>query len=385
MNKVVCFFLALAFLGCPSPGRVFAYETIKIGALCNTTGAYASTERPALFGARLAVKEVNDGNGLLGKKIDLVHLDGRSNQTAIRDAMSEFAAEQQIVTVMGLSNPADASAAGFLAQKAGIPFVWVGADISSLPGRVGSCMYLVACDDRSQAFGLSRFVYQDLGARTGYVLIDASADDQQLRLADFFQRRFKRLAGLKAILLEDSFNSGDVDFTTQVQRLKTLDSAPDVLMVAAAGRDFIEIVKQFREAGIEQPIIGGERFGSSLLAEGGGAFIRNVYFSTQISFESERLQVRDFVEKYKEEYGHEPENALAALGYDAVHLIVAAIETAGNCKRKAIREALSETRGFEGVTGTIGYRDGMRVPMKSVSLMSVVDGKARFVKEITVR
>ncbi|MBI4775206.1 MAG: ABC transporter substrate-binding protein [Deltaproteobacteria bacterium] len=383
MNKVVCFVLTLTILAFQSVGALFAYENILIGALYSATGSYSSIESPALSGALLAAKELNGANGLLGKKIELAPTDVRGGRTAVRDAVSRFAVEQKVVAVVGLGDPLDASAAGFLAQKAGMPFVCIGADASSLPDRFGGCMYLVGGDLHSQAYGLARFAYHDLRARTAYVLVDDSADASKLQLASLFKIRFKQFAGFGAILLEDSFHRGDNDFAIRIQRLKTLDPLPDVLMAAVEGNDFIEIVKQFRGAGIERPIMGGERFGSSLLAETRDAFLRNVYFSTQNSFESESVQVKNFVEKYKEEFGHAPENAFAALGYDALRLIATAIVKAGNCERRSILKALAETKGFEGLTGTIGYGDSFLVPKKNVSLITVTGGKLSLAKEIT--
>jgi len=380
--KVLCLFLVLTISGFLPADPLFAYERIKIGALYSAAG-YSSTESPALSGALLAVKEINDGNGLLGKKIELVQTDVKGDRTAVRDAVSQFAVEQKVVAVIGLADPLFASAAGFLAQKAGMPFVCIGADLSSLPDRRGSCMYLLGGDDQSQAYGLARFAYQDLRARTAYVLVDDFADATKFRLASFFQVWFKRSAGFGSILFEDSFHPGGDDLAKQIERLKTLEPSPEVLMIAAGGNGFIQAVKWFRRAGIEQPIIGALRFGSPLPAQTKGAFLRNVYFSTQVSFESERRQVRNFVAKYKKEYGRAPENAFAALGYDALGLIAAAIVRAGNRERRSLLRELSETKDFEGVTGIIGYGDGMLVPRRSVSVMTVTDGKLRLAREIT--
>jgi branched-chain amino acid transport system substrate-binding protein len=57
-----------------------------------------------------------------------------------------------------------------------------------------------------------------------------------------------------------------------------------------------------------------------------------------------------------------------------------AITRAGTIDGAAVRDALAATQGFEGVTGTISYEPGSRIPSKSVALIEVVDGKNNLLK-----
>ncbi|MGD9064629.1 MAG: ABC transporter substrate-binding protein, partial [Desulfobacterales bacterium] len=91
--------------------------------------------------------------------------------------------------------------------------------------------------------------------------------------------------------------------------------------------------------------------------------------------EDDRPEVVAFIAAYEKEYGRPPENAFAALGYDAVGLIADAINRAGSTDGKALRDALAGTKGFKAVTGEITYSRPSGVPMKGVSIISVHDGK----------
>jgi len=137
-----------------------------------------------------------------------------------------------------------------------------------------------------------------------------------------------------------------------------------------------------RAAGVEIPVISGDGFDTPLLIELGGDGAREVYFSTHTCLNSDAPKVKDFVDAYTAEYGNAPENGFAALGYDAIYLVVDAIERAGSADPTAIRDALAETTGFEAVTGTISYTNG-RCPEKSVSILKIEDGKFAFVEEVT--
>ena len=68
-------------------------------------------------------------------------------------------------------------------------------------------------------------------------------------------------------------------------------------------------------------------------------------------------------------------DAFAALGYDTARLLMAAIKSAGSTNPQAVRKALAVTHDFAGVTGTISYRGGSRIPAKSVSIIAVTGGR----------
>lgn len=375
---IICLapFVTLFFL----TAGVLAGEKIKIGAIFSVTGGQASIDTPGLKGAQLAAKEINLRGGVNGKEIELIHLDGETRISAIKDAMARLVNEYKVVAVIGLNDSSYALAAGPIAQKAGITFLTSGATLPSLPIEVGNCMFLTAFGDDAQAYAVASYASKALGARTAWVLTDSSSDFT-LALANFFIEKFKELAGMNAILLEDSYHTGDRDFSAQIGRLKAIRPQPDLLMVSALPSDCGAIVKQVRDAGIEMPIVSGDGFDTPLLVKVAGMGSRNVFFATHISFQNKRPVVQNFKKAYKQEYGHFPENAFAALGYDSLRLI-AAINKADTIEPAAIRDVLAHIKGFKGVTGTISYATGKRVPKKSVTIIKVLDKEFRFAEEI---
>ena len=80
----------------------------------------------------------------------------------------------------------------------------------------------------------------------------------------------------------------------------------------------------------------------------------------------------NFTRAYAATYGHPPHDH-SALTYDLVMLLVNAMER-GGFDRKAIRDALAKTDGFEGVTGKFRF-DADRNPVKEFVKIMVKDGK----------
>jgi branched-chain amino acid transport system substrate-binding protein len=357
-----------------------AGEPIKIGGVYNVTGGMSSIDAPGLNGMKLAAKQINEAGGLLGRPVEIVAIDGKTDQTTLTNAVSEMINVHHVVAMGGLNDSTYALAAGPIAQQAGVPFVTAGATLPTLPEQVGDYFFMTPFGDDVQAYAVAEFAMNDLNAQTAWMLVD-QAYDFTTALASFFKERFTELGG--EIVLEDEYQSGDTDFSAQIARLKALDPQPDVLFVSAIPNEAGITTKQIREAGLTQPILSGDGFDTPLIGEVAGENADDVYYSTHASLENPDPRVQNFVQAYEAEYGRAPENAFAALGYDMMRQIADAIQRAGSAEPQAIRDALAETQGFQGVTGVISYEPGQRKPSKSVTIIQVQDGVYSFVKEVT--
>src|SRR6185437_8426468 len=144
------------------------------------------------------------------------------------------------------------------------------------------------------------------------------------------------------------------------------------------------IVKQMRQAGVTQPIVGGDGYDTPLLIQVGGEASNDVYFSTHAYMaEDSTPGIQKFYKDYQAAYGTPPENAFAALGYDTLGLIADAIKRAGSTDSAKIRDALAATQGYKGITGSISYAKDSRVPQKTVMIIGVKDEKLFLASEIT--
>ena len=347
-------------------------EPIRIGALYNVTGGMSSLDAPSLKGAELAAERVNAAGGVLGRPIEVVAVDTRTDQQETAKG-AQRVLSQDVVAGIGMSDTTFVMAAAPLFQEAGIPFVTSGATHPELPQWVGDHMFMTPFGDDDQSYAIADYALDEMGAQTAAVWTDQSMDFTKA-LSQFFEERFTERGG--EILAEDTFMIGDTDFSAQIARLQAMDPQPDIVFVSAIPTEAGLSVKQIREAGIEMPIVSGDGFDTDLVASTPGPDLADdVWFSTHTYRADDRPEVDDFVQAYQEAYQMEPENAFAPLGYDAMMLVVDAIERAGSAEPAAIRDALEETRGFKGVTGEISYTRESMVPPKPISIISVQDGE----------
>ena len=353
-------------------GTASAQDAIKLGALYNLTGGMSSLDGPSLKGAQLAAKQINSSGGLLGKQIELIAPDGKTDQqeTAIS---AQRVLSEGVVAGFGQSDTTFVMAAAPLFQEKGIPFLTSGATHPELPQWVGDHMFMTAFGDDDQSYAIADYAYDKLGVRRVAVWTDNSMDFTKA-LSKYFIERIKQKGG--EIVGEDAFMMGDTDFSAQIARLAAVEPKPDAVFISAIPSEAGLSVKQIREQGIDMPILSGDGFDTQLVSTVPGPSLANkVYFSTHTHLGDNRPEVAKFIEDYKAEYGIEPENSFAPLGYDALNLIADAIRRANSDEPAKIRDALAETRGFKGVTGEISYTRASMVPPKPISIVSVTGGE----------
>jgi branched-chain amino acid transport system substrate-binding protein len=373
--------IATLLASCAGSTQSGANTPIKIGVIYNVTGAQASLDAPSYNGAMLAAKEINAAGGVLGRQIQIVFYDGKSDATVIGNAATQLVETDKVVAMMGFSDSDMTLAAAPIAAKAGIVFVTSGATSPKLPDQVPDYLFLACFGDNVQAAAGAEYAYNTLNYKSVYLLTDQGMEYTKL-LSKYFKERYTELGG--QAILEDSYQTGDKDFSAQITRLKGASTQPDFLYIAAGPDDIGTIVKQFRDSGIDKAIMGGDGYDTPLLVQIPGKGATNVYFTTH-SLMDPNLgtdPIKKFISAYTAEYNTPPENAFAALGYDTMKLIADAISRAKSTDPKAIRDALAATKDFPGITGKLTFLPGSRVPQKGVAIILVTDQKLTLAAEV---
>lgn len=370
------FLVALVGVAVCATSPCYADESLVLGALYNRTGPQAGLDIPSSQGAQLAVSQANRNGGVLGRHVDLNIKDGGSKAEVIRAQTADLLAlTPPPVALFGLSDTDLVLAAAPLAAESERVFLTSGATSPRLPVEVPEYLFLACFGDNIQASAAAEWAYNDQRTRTALVLFDSSHAYTRL-LQRYFGERFEQLGG--QVTARRSFTSADLE--------KSLRELPEVDVVFLAAEDPDDIRKAIRlviKAGLDCPILGGDSFDSESLWKEGGK-VDDVYYTTHayLGEDNKNPRVVAFRNAYTEAYPDSVPDAFAALGYDAARLLMHAIEQANSTDPEAVRRALAGIRQFDGVTGTMSYPKGSRIPTKSVSLVGVSGGKLRLVREI---
>lgn len=379
---VIILIVSLLFAGCApaaaptggsaASGDTSGGESINIGGGFALTGPLSSIDQPAANGALLAMKEINAAGGVLGKSINLVVHDSKYDMSLTAQVAKQFVEQDGVVGVIGFSDSDSVLAAGPTIQAAGLPFITSGATSPKIPTQIGDKMFLACFGDNVQAAAGAEYAFTNFGKRA-YFLWDKGVEYTTL-LGAYFKSSFTDLGG--EIVLEDSYEDNATDFSAQIAKVKALPEQPDFYYVAAMPHNVGPVVKQMRDAGITGPIVGGDGYDTPDILSVAGEAANNVWFTTHALIDKDggTEPIKKFIAAYNAEYGHDPENAFAALGYDAMMLMADAIKRAGSTDPAAIAQAIKETNAYPGITGSITYGDS-NVPQKGVTLIKIDGGK----------
>jgi branched-chain amino acid transport system substrate-binding protein len=363
--------------------QAVATTPLVVAGLYNLTGAMAPYDTPVEQGVRLAVKERNAAGGIKGRAIDYRVQDTETDPAKIQAATST-ALSQGAQALLAFDDPDSVLSSAPLAQKVGIPFITAAATSPQLPRLVGDVVFLACFGDNVQAAVGAEFLHDTLKAQRVYLLVNKGYEYTR-GLAGYFQTRWEELAP-GGIVLSDTYQVQDTDFSAQVARLKALSSPPDAFYIAAYPDELPLLVQTFRAAGFAQPIMGGDTYDGAPILTVGGQPVSNVYYTTHGALPAPASgALHDFVAAYTKEYGKPPENIFPALGYDAARLLFDAMTRAPDMSGASLRAALEATKDFTGATGVLSYGPGAdgHVPNKSVTVMKVDAGAASLVKVVS--
>ncbi|WP_277630907.1 ABC transporter substrate-binding protein [Atopococcus tabaci] len=345
-------------------------DTIKLGSMFELTGdvsAYGTAEANAVS---MAVEEINAGGGVDGKQIELTEYDTKSQDTEAASAATKLATQDKVSAIVGPATSGATKAAIPSVNRAQVPLVSPSATDDSVTlddsGNVQPYVYRVGFQDSFQGVSLATFAEGDLEAKSAVILGDNSSD-YAIGLSKTFKENFDG-----EIVAEENFTADESDFSAVLTRIRNEDF--DVLFVPGYYEQAGLIIKQAREMGIEQPILGPDGFGNETLIDLAGAEnVSDIYYTAHFSMSSDEPEVKEFIKNYQEQFEAEPD-MFSALAYDSVYVIKQALEEAGDTSPEAVNQALENLSDFEGITGTFSF-DENHNPVKSATIVEMQNGE----------
>ena len=374
-------FLAAACLaGCGRHDK----STVKIGANLELTGDIQAVGKSSKNAAELFVEQLNAAGGvaLEGGPLpaELIVHDNAASAAQATSVAQDLISRDHVVAMIGPNSSACAIAAGEIAESLKCVMVspWstnprtTRDESSGAPKRY---VFRACYTDPFQAHVLAKFALENLGAKKAAVLYDKSSDEPSGQAA-LFRETFT--AGGGDIVAFETYEAGQRDFATQIAVIR--EAAPDILFLPAYYNEVPPIARQAREAGIKATLLGSDAWNAQDILRLGSADLEGAFFTSHFSVSAATPEARKFVADYTAKFGQPPDD-VAALTYDAIGLVVEALEKAGKNDREAVREALAQIREFKGVTGTFRFEPGSGDPLKSVGIIKIRNGAFEWAAE----
>ncbi len=358
--------------GCSSAAAPKDSGEIKIGGDLELSGNVATYGQSVLNSVNLAFEDQNKKGGVLGKQLQFVTADNKSEAGESTSAITKLITQDKVVAVLGAVTSSNTKAAVPVATDNKIPLITPTATNAEVTvnkdGSLNKWVFRSCFLDPFQGKVAANFVVNTLKVNKAAVFIDQK-DDYSKGLAAEFSKVLQNSGG--TITDTENYVGGDKDFKSTLTRIKA--SNPEVVFVPGYYNEVGLIVKQARELGITAPIVGGDGWDSAKLADlAGAANLKDTYFVDHMW--AEDPATKPFADAYKAKYNAEPD-ALAALGYDAAEMLISAIKTSGSTDPEKLRSALENIKDFQGVTGVITVDPKTHNPVKSAVIIKLVDGK----------
>ncbi len=370
---VLVFSLTL-FAGC---GKKTDEETILIGAAMCQTGIQAPIDEPALKGAQLAVDLLNEKGGILGKKVVLKNMDGKSDPVTVGNVAKQLI-DEGAVAIMA---PSDFDFGGPASREATANKIVSVSPTASSPlygsKALGDYAFTLSMWNTTMGAATAEYAYKE-GWRTCYVVTDSFIDYTK-SLSRYFINRFEELGG--TVFFEDSYTQGQQDFSAQLARIKDLPESPDFIYISSYMPDLAMMIRTLRENGIALPVVGGDAYDDPALYQALGAQYGNdIVFDTHGYLSEEaHPDYPAFAEAWKAKYGDYPDETWGMPGYDVIMVLAQSMEKAGSTDGDKVRLAM-ESMEFDLFTGKLSWSDAAsgHEPNKAACLVELIDGEPNF-------
>lgn len=353
-----------------APAPVDAGKPIKIGMVNPMTGNSATFGQSHFNGMKLVIDDINAAGGINGRKIEISTYDDAGNPQQAASGAQKYADQEDCVAIAGSCLSSSTLAIVPIIDKAKLPELVVS---SSSPKLTGSSPYFfrMSVQDSKVGIEMADTIYNTLKAQTCAILYPNN--DYGKGLEESTRQELEKY-GVKIV---ESLNylEKDQDYQAPLTKIKNLN--PDCIAFCGTYTDGALIAKQARQIGLETQFVGGTGPNSPKFVEIAGEAAEGFIFLGCFVPTNPDSKVQEFVTKYKEKFGIEPDN-FAGLAYDQMLTLAdaftrAAKDNDGKVDRATVAEAL-KTSNVQGITGTVTFdsnNDWVRPYLK----LTIKDGK----------
>lgn len=338
-------------------------ETFVIGGVGPLTGVAASYGISVNQGAQYAVDEINANGGVEGLELKLIFEDDEHDAEKALNAYNTLM-DQGAQAIVGAVTSVPCIALTEVTSADNILQITPSASAAAC-AQYDNC-FRICFTDPQQGQLMAQYIMEQGITKTA--IIYDNSDAYSKGIYEAFEAEYTALGG--EVVAAESFNSGDVDFKTQLTKIKATDA--EALFLPIYYTEAAYIASQADSVGVELPYFGCDGWdGIIAQVNGDTTTIEGATFLTPFVVTNEAENIQTFVAGYEDVYGTTPDQ-FAADGYDAVYAIAAALEVAGADDSQALIDAMYEIE-IDGLTGHMTF-DENGDATKSATVAIIEDG-----------
>jgi len=310
-------------------------EPIKIFGLMELSGTGTTSGTNFNDGVKLAVKEINAGGGILGRKVDYNASDTQS-QPQIAKALAVKAIDDGAYVVMGPVFSGSILVSMAETKRAEVPN-FTGGEAAAITQQGNPFIFRTSFTQSAAMPKVARYLNDNLKAKT--VAIIFTNNDFGKGGRDVFVKAVEA-AGIK-VVADISTDPGQLDFSGPV--LKAKQANADALFVYTNEEEAARCLRELKKQGYDKPIVGETVLTSQKVIELAGDAANGAVAHVGLTADAPNPSVKAFAEKFRKEYGYKPDHN-GIKGYTAMYVVKAVTEKVGKVDPKAFANAMHGVR-----------------------------------------
>jgi branched-chain amino acid transport system substrate-binding protein len=298
-----------------------------------------------LKGVLLAAETINNRpNKLLGRRLKINIEQESATFNEGESTFRRIAANPKITAVIGHRRSSIAVPASVIYEQSNIIFFASFSTIQSLTGHNFNYVFRMSPSAETMAEQLAS-VAETLGYKK--IIILYGRDGLNRELAFLFEDAAIRRK-IKPVK-RASFSSDNTNYRSLISQFS--NDAFDAVFIAASSLPSAFMVKQLREMGVQQPILGSDSFNSSTFTDTLKDFGKNIIAPSFYNPNKKNIINQYFIKSYLKKYGQKPDYR-AAQGYDSLMLLALGIERAGSTIPSLLASTFHYMPAWVGTTGS---------------------------------
>jgi branched-chain amino acid transport system substrate-binding protein len=276
-------------------------EGVNVGAILPLTGNFAVYGENIKFGIDLAVEDINNQSGILGKNLVVRYEDDQGDPKTTVTAFQKLVTVDKVPVIIGGAISSTVKPTASIADKYQIVLFSPSASSPALTG-ISKYFFRNFPSDVVDGKIMAEFASDKLKLQNISILY--ANDEWGVGISGVFEKTFKDKGG--TIVAKEAFEPGATDFRTQLTKIK--GSNPQAIYVLGYQKELLIILKQKEELGIKTQILGSYGFNDPQILQQTGPSAEGVIFTNPtFNSDSQDITIKNFVTKYKAKYGREPD------------------------------------------------------------------------------
>ncbi len=360
-------------------GAAVAQDTIKIGVTQPLTGAVAAAGNYVVQGAKVAELQINAAGGVLGKKIELVVEDNKSNPTEAVATVEKLIVRDKVPVIIGAWSSTFTLAVMPKLEEYKVPMVVETSSSGKITTSGNPYIFRISPTSEMEAKAFDKLVGSFNIKKADFLSVN---NDWGRGSADEFSKMLKA-KGIDTGIIE-YMDPKATDLSAQLAKIKA--SGADTLFLTTSVEQVTLALKQAKDQQMTHKIIttGGSAAPDQLIAHAGAAADGTYHLVFFAPWFPDSAAYPEVAKAFAADWTKMGFNAAGLpegfRGYDAVQTIVAALKAAGKTDSESIRAALwgVKVKGLNGdiafiKQGPAGKESAQNVP--SVYVVGIDGGK----------